>query len=148
MVVGLGRQAHTVVGMVHPSWTNSQANSQAFRGSIPPGCVWGTPLNPPPGWQASQANASKPGPLLGSAATNSSLPRYNSAPVRISSQLLSYLTFSSSSYSRTRSLFLDSFNFTSVIIAALYVAFNSHWCWISLVCVHTSASEFVQAHHP
>ena len=73
------RHMDTVVGMVHPCWVNSQGNSQAYRGIIPPGCVWGTPLNPPPGWQMNNTNDS--GPLLGSAASHhASLLRHNSAP--------------------------------------------------------------------
>ena len=76
------RHMDTVVGMVHPCWVNSQGNSQAYRGIIPPGCVWGTPLNPPPGWQMNNTNDS--GPLLGSAASHhASLLRHNSAPVSI-----------------------------------------------------------------
>lgn len=71
----------TVVGMVHPSWASSQSANSAFRGSIPPGCVWGTPLNPPPGWQGMFPNGS--GPLLGSAAAAAPNPfsRCHSAPV-------------------------------------------------------------------
>lgn len=71
----------TVMGMVHPSWASSHSANQAFRGSVPPGCVWGTPLNPPPGWQGMLPNGS--GPLLGSAAapTSNTFARCHSAPV-------------------------------------------------------------------
>ena len=72
--------SETVVGMVHPSWGCAQrGNQQSFGGSIPPGCVWGTPLHPPPGWQGMFPNGS--GPLLGSAAANCSIARCHSAPV-------------------------------------------------------------------
>lgn len=69
-----------MVGMVHPSWASSAPGSQAFRGSVPPGCVWGTPLHPPPGWQGMFPNGS--GPLLGSAA-NCNMARCHSAPVSL-----------------------------------------------------------------
>lgn len=71
------------MGMVHPSFATSQGANQAFRGNIPPGCVWGTPLNPPggggPGWQGAFPNGARP--LLGAAAASINFSRCHSAPV-------------------------------------------------------------------